>query len=171
VYKSSPSGNHFLEEALKDLNIVTTDAILDIGCGKGSAMRTMLKFPFARVDGLEISRHIAEIAIRNFEKLNTSRCQVCIGDAADFQGYELYNIFYIYNPFSADVLSKVMGRILRSLKKVDREIIILYANPQWHAQVVSKGVFFRLMAYPGESGYQIYVYSNRVLRQSRLINL
>jgi cyclopropane fatty-acyl-phospholipid synthase-like methyltransferase len=52
---------------LNDLNITANDSIIDIGCGKGSAMLSMLGFPFARVDGVELSQQIGSIAIRNLK--------------------------------------------------------------------------------------------------------
>ncbi|KRQ97133.1 class I SAM-dependent methyltransferase [Bradyrhizobium valentinum] len=56
VGESTPSWNKYVVRLLKDLHINNQDAILDIGCGKGSAMLAMLKFPFARVDGIETFR-------------------------------------------------------------------------------------------------------------------
>jgi len=55
VKRSAPSGDRFLVNMLSDFNITNQDSILDIGCGKGSAIRKMLQFPFAKVDGLELS--------------------------------------------------------------------------------------------------------------------
>src|SRR5512143_105611 len=69
VVHSSPSGNKYLIRLLQDLHVTNQDSILDIGCGKGSAMLAMLKFPFARVDGIELSKEIAATATRNFTKL------------------------------------------------------------------------------------------------------
>lgn len=76
AYHSSPSGNKYLVNVLNDINISSQDSIIDIGCGKGSAMRMMLKFPFARVHGIELSEHIAAIAVNNFKRLNRSRGRV-----------------------------------------------------------------------------------------------
>src|SRR4051794_37242946 len=59
VVESAPSWNKYLVRVLKDLHINKQDTILDIGCGKGSAMLAMLKFPFSRVDGIELSKEIS----------------------------------------------------------------------------------------------------------------
>ena len=42
VGESCPSWNKYIVRVLKDLQIITQDTILDIGCGKGSAMLAML---------------------------------------------------------------------------------------------------------------------------------
>ena len=65
-FRSSPSGDGYLHQLLKDLVILQDDAILDIRCGKGNALRTMLEFPFERIDGIELSSQIAKIACMNF---------------------------------------------------------------------------------------------------------
>jgi protein-L-isoaspartate O-methyltransferase len=93
-YRSSPSGDKYLKKLLCYLNISSKDCIMDIGCGKGSAMRVMLKFSFSHVDGIELSEDIAKIAKRNFEKLREYRCNIYIGDASEFRNFDLYNIVY-----------------------------------------------------------------------------
>lgn len=89
AYRSSPSGNVFLRRVLDDFNITKSDCIVDIGCGKGSAMRTMLEYPFAKVDGVQLSEYIASIAKKNFEKLNAMLCTVFAGDAALFRDLDI----------------------------------------------------------------------------------
>jgi len=71
ISKGSPSGNRYLKDLLKNIEININDSILDIGSAKGSALRMMLKFPFKNIDGLEISRELVEISNRNFQKLKS----------------------------------------------------------------------------------------------------
>ena len=77
---STLSENECLRKVLDDLPIQKEGSIIDIGCGKGSALRTMLKYAFSRVDEVEISEHIANIAKGNFEKLkvNAERLNVIV---------------------------------------------------------------------------------------------
>lgn len=74
IHRASPSGNKYLRSLLLDLDIRAGDAILDVGCAKGSAMRTMLEFPFDMVDGVEISEKLATIAQANFKHLEKGQC-------------------------------------------------------------------------------------------------
>ncbi len=85
AYRSSSSGDKYLLKVLKDMKITNKDSVIDMGCGQGSAMRTMLKFPFKQVDGVELSQHIGQIAIRNFDRLKVKRCTVSICDASSFK--------------------------------------------------------------------------------------
>ena len=49
------SGGLSLETVLRALKITSRDAIVDFGSGKGGALITMARYPFARIMGVEIS--------------------------------------------------------------------------------------------------------------------
>ena len=168
VYRSSPSGGKWLRNVLNDLNILPQDSIIDIGCGKGSAMRTMLKYPFSRVDGIELSEHIAEIAVRNFERLNSNRTRVFVCDASLFRDYDSYNIVYLYNPFPSSVMSVVIDALIQSIHRLEREMVIIYNNATCNDVVVSQGVFAKVCVYPDKWCNGISIYSNRGDGNSRL---
>jgi SAM-dependent methyltransferase len=167
VHRSSPSGGKYLQHLLNDIDITSNDLIIDIGCGKGSAMRSMLKFPFARVDGIEFSEQIAKIAIRNLKKLNVKRSNIFICSAHLFQHYDRYNMYYFYNPFGAEIMSKVISNINQKIYRTNREILIIYNNPVCH-DIIIEGSFFKISEYPAEWGNQIYIYSNKTIECSML---
>jgi SAM-dependent methyltransferase len=160
AYKSSPSGNKYLEAVLNDLKITSADAIIDVGCGKGSAMRTMLKYPFSVIDGVELSDPIASVARRNFDRLKAGKCSVFTMNAADFDAYDPYNLVYFYNPFPAAVMAKVMEHISGSLRRVPRRVVIIYDNPQWGGEILKKKAFRKTNEYPDEWGNRIFIYTN-----------
>jgi len=66
-YRSVTVGRRVLKKVLNDLEISSNDSIVDIGCGNGAAMIVMNKFPFKKIDGIEISKYISYIAISNFK--------------------------------------------------------------------------------------------------------
>jgi SAM-dependent methyltransferase len=167
VFRSSPSGNKYLTNVLNKLNISSKDTIIDVGCGKGSAMRTMLKYPFARVDGIELSEHIATIAMQNFKTLNEVRSKVFNCDATTFSDYDAYNIVYFYNPFPPVVMLKVIETLIQSVHRSERELVIIYNNPTCHDVIVDKGIFSKVGDYPDEWGNRIFIYSNRRDSNSR----
>jgi SAM-dependent methyltransferase len=160
-YRSSPSGNRYLSDVLKHIAVTGNDSILDIGCGKGSAMRIMLKFPFARVDGVELSGRVADIAAKNFKKLNVKRARIFPGDASTFEHYDNYSMLYMYNPFPREIMVGVVGNLKRSIDKRDREVLIIYVNPECDDVIVDQGGFSRVGKFPADWGNEIYVYSNR----------
>jgi SAM-dependent methyltransferase len=170
VVHSSPSWNKYLVRLLKDLHISNQDTVLDIGCGKGSAMLAMLKFPFARVDGIELSKEISEIAIRNLTKLKKQRWQVINGDAITYKDYNAYSMLYLYNPFPEEIMRQVVANIHSSISGREQEMLVIYNNPECHELLVKDGVFCKQREYPDGWGHGIFVYSNKNLQQSRLQN-
>jgi SAM-dependent methyltransferase len=167
-YRSSPSGDKYLKKMLLDFNISTLDSIMDIGCGKGSAMRVMLKFPFSHVDGIELSEDIANIAKRNFEKLGENRCNIYIGDASKFREFDLYTIVYFYNPFPSSVMVNVINELKESIHRKDRELVIIYNNATCNDLIVRDNFFKKMGEYDDKWGNFISVYSNRTYDCSRL---
>jgi SAM-dependent methyltransferase len=167
AFRSSPSGNRFLEAVLKDLHITDADSILDVGCGKGSAMRVMRRFPFAHVGGIELSPEIAAIATHNFARLRARDVTVAAGDARLYEGYAKYNIAYFYNPFPAEVMAPVLDRIQAAWRASYRERLIIYNNPVCHRLLLSRG-FRALRDYPDEWGNGIRLYSSVPPEASRI---
>ena len=166
-YDYAPSGDRFLKAVLKDLHVTGDDAILDIGCGKGSAMRLMLKFPFSKVAGVELSPRLGAIATRNFELLRAERSEVFVGDATQLDRYGEFNVFYFYNPFSAVVMSKVLTSVTDSYRHSDKEVVLIYNNPTCHQMFIEAGLN-KVRDYPDEWGNEIFVYSNKPPECSRL---
>lgn len=136
-YSSVPSGNRYLKNVLKGLDITAADKIIDIGCGKGSAMRTFLAFPFSQVDGIELSAEIAEIATNNFSILKTKHTKVYTGDATSFTDLDKYNYIYFYNPFPAHIMEKVVNNIKASVRRVPRNLVIIYDNPTCNNEIMA----------------------------------
>ena len=164
MYQSAPSGNRYLRRVLKNLHIHPEDTIIDIGSGKGSAMRTMLAFPFSRVDGVEISPKVVRIARRNFEILNVpaERCMVFKMDATKFVDLDVYNHFYFYSPFSSELLAEVIANILESVHRKPRRIKIIYTNPEYEFVLKSTQEIEKVGDYPGAYEHRIVVYSNLI---------
>ena len=158
VVQCSPSGNRYLTSLLKDLSITSADTILDIGCGKGSALRSMTKFKFNTIDGIEIAKHNADIARLNFQKLKLNNVRIFNIDATVFDGYNNYNYFYMYNPFPECIMKLVITRILRQNKK----FTVIYNNPVCHKVLMRAGLNL-LKVYPDKWGNNINLYSTQSL--------
>ena len=158
VYRPSPSGDKFLYNVLKDLNIKEHDSILDIGCAKGSAIRMMNKFSFSRIDGLELSESLANIAKSNFLKLKFNKTKIYRVNATEFKLYYNYNYYYLYNPFPSSVMENVIEKINNTNAKKEIKYII-YNNPFCNEVLLQNG-FKKIKEYPDKWGNGIYLYSN-----------
>jgi SAM-dependent methyltransferase len=158
VGKGSSSCNKYLIQLFNALNITSNDRILDVGCAKGSAIRCMSKFPFSKIDGIEISDILSNIATNNFARLNEKRVEIKNIDASVFSGYRNYNFLYFYNPFPEEVMSKVLIQIQSQINS-KKELIIIYNNPVCHEQVLNHG-FYKIKEFPDMWNNGIFIYSN-----------
>ena len=125
-------GNSYLNNVLKNLEIDINDSILDIGSAKGSALKTMLDFPFLNIDGTEISSKLAEISIKN---LKTNKVKIFNQDASCFKHYNNHKYFYLYNPFPEIILKKVFNQMNKQI--MGKEIFIIYNNPICHDLLIN----------------------------------
>jgi len=161
---SSPSGNRYLIRALEAMSITPADRILDIGCGKGSAMSVMLKLPFAAVDGVELSEEIASIARANFVALGVpaERCKVRAADATALRTeLDGYSHFYMYNPFRSPIMKRVAANLSESLDRHPRSVSLLYNTPACRADIDATGRFEVVRSFEGVDGAEMLWYRSR----------
>ena len=152
----SPSGGDRLEKVVRSLSITHKDRILDIGCAKGSALRTFSKFPFGAIGGLEVSEELFTICENNLKILSDHRIKIECQNAEYFTNYGNYNYFYLYNPFrKLSILKSVMNRIN---VQCTGKIWIIYNNP-FGCDVLVKDGFVVSSRYVNEWGREILVFS------------
>jgi hypothetical protein len=113
----------------------------------GGAMLTMAKFPFDRIDGLELSSQLVEIARRNLHRMGVTRSHIYHMDAANFTDYDRYSFLYLYHSFPQIVLESVLANVPASLVRRARRVLLIYRNPTFEATVLASG-FSRLREFP-----------------------
>ena len=138
-----PSSIPSLKKALSLYRIRETDALIDIGCGKGKVMCVCAKYPFREIRGLELSPSLAQIARRNFAMLGLERCAVIVGDAMSFEDYDPYTFFYMFNPFPEEVFRAALRNMAASMRRAPRKCVLIYMNPVYH-RIVEEETPFRL---------------------------
>ncbi|NBJ91361.1 class I SAM-dependent methyltransferase [Parablautia muri] len=140
VYQATRD-NTYLYKIMKGIPIKDTDAILDLGCGKGYMLKIFSKYAFFKVGGVELSERLCEIANKNIRKEKLGKCIVYHADAAEFLEYDEYTHIYMFNPFPAIVMEKVMENIKKSILRVPRNMTIIYKGAFCHDIIVGNGVF------------------------------
>lgn len=116
--------------------------VLDFGCGKGAAIAIMKMAGIKEVDGVEQSHMLAEIARDNMKKLGEDMVAIFNEDATEFTDLlDMYDTFYLYDPFRGETFKKVIKNIEESVQRKDRNVTIVYANPWLHREVEAGGVF------------------------------
>ena len=138
-YQPSDGG---LKKLLKKFHITPKDAIIDIGCGKGKAMYLMSRYPFGAVRGYDLSEALTRTANDNFHRLGIEdRCQAFQADALEFQDYDEYNYFYLFNPFPEEVFRVMIGHLMDSLKRKSRSCTMIYLHPVCHEYIIQNTPF------------------------------
>ncbi len=117
-------------------------SFVDFGCGKGRALLLASNHPFRKIVGIEFSRELADIAKRNISLYHGAEqsCRsitVVTCDATEYEVPDEALVCYFYNPFGAEVLRKVVGNLIDSLQRCEREIFLVYLNPR-HRSVIDQ---------------------------------
>jgi SAM-dependent methyltransferase len=110
-------------------------SFLDIGCGKGRMMLIASELPFKQVIGVELNTALAATASDNATKWQAAgfgRCpiQVLAQEATDTRLPATPCVIFLYNPFGAPVLRKMLAGFDRQLKDQPEDLEILYLNPE-----------------------------------------
>jgi SAM-dependent methyltransferase len=106
-------------------------AFVDFGSGKGRALLLASDFPFRQITGVEFSPTLHAIAEENLRRYRSSsqRCtrlrSVCL-DALELPLPDTPAVLYFYNPFAEEVMSRLLGRVRRSLEERPRSIYVIF---------------------------------------------
>jgi SAM-dependent methyltransferase len=144
------------------LSLPVESGFVDFGSGKGRALLLASQYGFRRVVGVEFSHRLCEIARMNavrFAKHSPTKnsIEVIEADVASFTVAPDLNIFYLYNPFAAPVLAKVLANIGHSLTLDPRKICLIYNTANNGKMVVDSGLFSNWSNYEiGGSAFTVY---------------
>ena len=135
---------------LRDLPIAHDQFVfIDLGSGKGRALLLASELPFKAIIGVELSFRLHNIACKNIQiyKADSQRCRnitALCEDAAIYEIPEDNVVFYLFNPFDAEVMQKVLSNIGTSFLRSPRKMYVLYLKPLWR-HVLDGASFLRVM--------------------------
>ena len=129
-YPYEPTPYTVLERMAQSDLICQGDVVLDYGCGKGRVDFFLSYRTKAKTIGIEYD---TRMFLKALENQNTA----VPGARAEFElvnaeGYDVpfdVNRCYFFNPFSVEILHKVMARILESYYEAPREILLFFYYP------------------------------------------
>jgi SAM-dependent methyltransferase len=106
----------------------------DIGCGKGKVLIVAALCGFKEVRGLDFAPDLISIAEKNLEVFKNrlpkdARVTVECADVTQVDYGPKDCVFFLYNPFYADVMRGFCERLSRSLDDHPRRIWLIYADP------------------------------------------
>ena len=118
-------------ERLADSGLIgKDDVVLDYGCGKGRVGFFLSYRTKAKTIGIEYDERIYNSALEN-QKTTTSRVgpDFVLTRAEEYEVPPEVNRCYFFNPFSVEILHKVMARILESWYDNPREVFLFFYYP------------------------------------------
>ena len=125
-----PTDYCVLERLAKSGFFGENDAVLDYGCGKGRVGFFLSYRTKARTVGIEYDAHIYEDALNN-RRSTVSRVKpdFVLTRAEEYHVPPEVNRCYFFNPFSVEILRKVMARIIESWYENPRELFLFFYYP------------------------------------------
>ena len=106
------------------------DVVLDYGCGKGRVGFFLSYRTKARCIGIEYDARIFENALHNRSAtVSGVKPDFVLTQAEEYQVPGDVNRCYFFNPFSVEILHKVMARIIESWYEKPREIFLFFYYP------------------------------------------
>ena len=127
-YPYEPTPYRVLERLAESSLIRNGDTVLDYGCGKGRVDFFLAHQLQAKTIGIEYDERIFDLAIEN-QKTAASKAAFILARAEAYEVPINVNRCYFFNPFSAEILHKVMARILESYYEDPREIYLFFYYP------------------------------------------
>jgi SAM-dependent methyltransferase len=122
---------------------------VDLGAGMGRAMLLASKFPFAKVQGVELNPVLASIARKNIRKWQAEArdiapMQITCGDVLESQLPKGPCLAFLFNPFGESVMRRVLKRLARIFADRPGELDLLYVNNEQEGVFELQSGFTRL---------------------------
>ena len=106
------------------------DVLLDYGCGKGRVDFFLSYRTKAATIGIEYDQRIYQSALENQNTaVAKAKAEFVLANAESFCVPQDVNRCYFFNPFSVEILHKVMARILESYYEHPRELFLFFYYP------------------------------------------
>src|SRR5262249_979101 len=134
---------------------------VDVGCGKGAALLVASEFPFRRIVGVEVVASFAAVARENARRARRT-VEIVHADAASFDPPSDQLVLYLYNPFAASTLQRLLATLERTLEAQPRSLWFLYFQPDFR-ELLDRAPFLELVDRSG----RLLVYAHVPARGDR----
>ena len=124
-----PTPYRVLERLASSGLICKDDVVLDYGCGKGRVSFFLAEQIQAKMIGIEYDERIYHRVIENQRTAVSGKTEFILERAERYEVPADANRCYFFNPFSLEILRKVIARILESYYAYPREILLMFYYP------------------------------------------
>ena len=129
-YPYEPTPYSVLERLANSGFIRKKDVVLDYGCGKGRVDFFLAYQTKAHTIGIEYDERVLNSALDNQKTfISRAKTDFVLARAEEYEVSPEVNRCYFFNPFSVELLHKVMARIIESYYENQREILLFFYYP------------------------------------------
>ncbi len=129
-YPYEPTPYSVLERLANSGFIRKSDVVLDYGCGKGRVDYFLSYQTKAKTIGVEYDERIYQSALENKKTaVSGGKSEFVLTRAEEYKVPSEVNKFYFFNPFSVELLRKVMTRIIESYYETPRDMLLFFYYP------------------------------------------
>ena len=129
-YPYEPTPYSVLERLAGSGFISKRDVVLDYGCGKGRVDFFLAYQTKAHTIGIEYDKRIYESALKNQRSfISRARTEFVLTGAEKYEVPQEVTRCYFFNPFSVEILRKVMARITESFCEKPSEMLLFFYYP------------------------------------------
>jgi len=135
---------YMLEKLLSAFQKVSQlTSIIDLGSGKGRVLMVAPHFGFTDITGIDFAKELCEQAIANMKEKETHfpgiKWEVINENVENFDIGNQDSVFFMFNPFTEDVLKRFLEKLDHSCLEFPRSIYFLYASPQYQQLLLDDG--------------------------------
>lgn len=128
-FRYEPTPYSVLERLADSGLIGPDDTVLDYGCGKGRVDFFLAHRTGANVIGIEYDPGVYHQALENQKTAAVQAASFVLTNAEVFEVPDTVNRCYFFNPFSVEILHKVLARLTESYYSHPREILLFFYYP------------------------------------------
>lgn len=129
-YPYEPTPYSVLERLVSTELFGKDDVVLDYGCGKGRVGFFISYRTEVQTVGIEYDERIFQSALNNRKSaVSRTKADFVLTRAEEYEVPTEVNRCYFFNPFSVEILQKVMARIIDSWYAAPREILLFFYYP------------------------------------------
>lgn len=129
-YPYEPTPYSVLKRLAESGLFTGNNTVLDYGCGKGRVGFFLSYETGSRVVGIEYDERIYAEALKNGKTATSKeRVELVLTRAEEYDVPTNVDRCYFFNPFSVEILHKVMARIIESYYENPREMFLFFYYP------------------------------------------
>ncbi len=144
-----PTSYRHLFQLFKRVGLGPNDVFVDLGSGLGRAVFAASQLGAKRAVGVEIDPELCGDARKNLARSRLARRDVAfICTGAESYAFDECTVVFIFNAFGEGTLRTVVENVEASLRRIPRDVRIIYFNPFFQTPLEDSRILKRFDLWP-----------------------